>query len=158
MDGISATRVIKADLPDVRVVMLTMSESDQDLFEAIRNGACGYLLKTDDTERFFELLLGLMRGESPLSPGLAGRVLQAFTLQPGEAGKPGAKEEEHPLTSRQIEVLTLVAQGLTYKEVGAKLFLAEQTIKYHMGEIVQRLHAENRRQAIALARHKGLVV
>lgn len=158
LNGLIATRLIKAEQPDIKIVILTMSENDQDLFEAIKSGACGYLLKTDKTEIFFDLFLGLMRGEAPLSPGLAGRVLSEFALQekvqtaapcqPAESGK--------YLTPRQIDVLSLVSEGLTYKEVGAKLFLAEQTIKYHMGEIIKRLHMENRRQVIAYARRMGL--
>lgn len=153
MNGLDATRLIKAELPDVKIVMLSMSEDEQDLFEAIRNGANGYLLKAEETEKFFEQLSGLMRGEAPLSPGLAGRVLKEFARQGGTAGPARQPvEEQEFLTPRQTEVLTLVSQGLTYKEVAAKLFLTEQTIKYHMGEIIARLHVENRRQAIEYAR------
>jgi len=158
LDGLMATRLIKAEQPDIKIVILTMSENDQDLFEAIKSGACGYLLKTDKTEKFFDLFLGLMRGEAPLSPALASRMLSEFALQRKiQAGAPcqHAEDDEY-LTPRQIDVLSLVAGGLTYKEVGAKLFLAEQTIKYHMGEIIKRLHMENRRQVIAYARRMGL--
>src|SRR5512136_1518630 len=76
LDGLAATRLIKAELRDVKIVMLTMSAEDEDLFEAIKNGACGYLLKTLDVDEFFSLFVGLARGEVPLSPGLAGRVLE----------------------------------------------------------------------------------
>jgi DNA-binding NarL/FixJ family response regulator len=100
----------------------------------------------------------LMRGEVPLSAGLAGRILNEFAQQ-GKADRPadqtvGVKEES--LTPRQLEVLNLVVQGLTYKEVGAKVFLSERTIKYHMGEIIDRLHLKNRRQAIEYARRMSL--
>jgi DNA-binding NarL/FixJ family response regulator len=157
LNGLAATRLIKAEQPKVKIVMLTYSENDEDLFEAIKSGACGYLLKAEETDKFFDLLLGLMRGETPISPSLAGRVLKEFARQ----GKVGGSFEqavgrEEALSPRQIEVLTLVAQGLTYKEIGAKLFLAERTIKYHMGEIIQRLHLENRRQVIEYARHMNL--
>jgi len=152
LNGLAATRLIKTEQPNVKVVMLTMSENDEDLFESIKSGACGYLLKAEETDRFLELLSGLMRGEVPLSPGLAGRVLAEFARQGANVGPVGQPlEKEKALTPRQIEVLTLVAQGLTYKEVGAKLFLAEHTIKYHMGEIMERLHLENRRQVIEFA-------
>jgi DNA-binding NarL/FixJ family response regulator len=157
LNGLAATRLIKTEQPNVKIVMLTMSENDEDLFEAIKSGACGYLLKADETDKFFELLLGLMRGEVPLSSGLAGRILEEFARHGGLRGaveQPAEKEE--PLTPRQIEVLTLVSQGLTYKEVGAKLFLSEPTIKYHMGEIIERLHLKNRRQVIEFARHMKL--
>jgi len=157
INGLAATRLIKTEQPGVKIVMLTMSENEEDLYEAIKSGACGYLLKADETDKFFEQLLGLMRGEAPLSPGLASRVLEEFARQGRVSGtvEQGAEEEE-PLTPRQIEVLTLVAQGLTYKEVGAKLFLAERTIKYHMGEIIERLHLKNRRQVIDYARRMKL--
>jgi DNA-binding NarL/FixJ family response regulator len=158
LNGLTATRLIKAELPDVKIVMLTMSAQDEDLFEAIKCGACGYLLKTEDTDEFFSLLMGLTRGEVPLSPGLASRVLEEFARQVMEnksSKTPEAKTEF--LTARQIQVLTLVAQGLTYKEIGAKLSLAERTIKYHIGEIIERLHLENRSQAIQYARGMKLV-
>jgi DNA-binding NarL/FixJ family response regulator len=158
LSGLEATRLIKAELPDIKIVMLTMSENDEDLFEAIKSGACGYLLKTDETDKFFEFLAGLMKGEAPLSPGMAGRVLKELS-QRQKRSEPveQAVQEEETLSPRQTQVLTLVAQGLTYKEVGAKLFLSERTIKYHMGEILDRLHMENRRQVIEFARRMKLV-
>jgi two-component system NarL family response regulator len=158
LDGLAATRLIKAELPDVKIVMLTMSAEDADLFEAIKSGACGYLLKTQDVDEFFSLFLGLGRGETPLSPGLAGRILEEFARQgmaDPTAELPGTKDDA--LSPRQIQVLTLAAQGLTYKEIGAKLYLAERTIKYHMGEIIERLHVENRLQAIRYAKGMKLV-
>ena len=158
LDGLAATRLIKAELPDVKIVMLTVSAEDEDLFEAIKNGACGYLLKTEDTDEFFTSLMGLTRGEVPLSPGLASRVLQEFARQAMEnKSTKTLRAEREVLSARQIQVLTLVAQGLTYKEVGAKLCLAERTIKYHIGEIIERLHLENRSQAIQYARGMRLV-
>lgn len=158
LDGLAATRLIKAELPEVKIVMLTMSAEDGDLFDAIKNGACGYLLKTLDVDEFFSLFVGLGRGESPLSPGLAGRVLDEFARQLKESRSIEPREvQAEVLSARQIQVLTLVAQGLTYKEVGAKLFLAERTVKYHIGEIIDRLHLENRSEAIQYARGKKLV-
>lgn len=153
LNGLIATRLIKAELPDVKIVMLTMSEADEDLFEAIKSGACGYLLKADGTDKFFELLSGLERGEVALSPGLANSLLKEFARK-GDIGASGEQgvEKRDALTPRQVEVLTLVSQGLTYKEVGAQLFLSERTIKYHMGEIVERLHLKNRREAIEYAK------
>jgi len=157
LNGLLATRLIKTKQPNVKIVMLTMSENDEHLFEAIKSGACGYLLKAEETDKFFELLSGLMRGEAPLSPGLANRVLKEFAHQGGISGSvERAVEKVEGLTPRQVEVLTLVSQGLAYKEVGAKLFLSERTIKYHMGEIIERLHLENRRQVIEYARRMNL--
>jgi two-component system NarL family response regulator len=157
MNGLAALRLIKAEIPEVKVVMLTMSAEDQELFEAIKGGACGYLLKAQDTAEFFNLLQDVSRGEVALSPGLASRILQEFRRRTTAA--PGI-EEKNPgvcLSARELQVLTLVARGLTYKEVGAKLFLSERTIKYHMGEIVARLHVRNRAQAIDYAKRAGVV-
>ena len=157
-DGLAATRAIKAELPDVKIVMLTVSAEDEDLFEAIKSGASGYLLKSLDAGQFFELLSDLERGEVVLSNGMATRVLEEFARQAGRA-EPATEvgEEDTPgLTPRQREVLTLVARGLKYKEVAAALCLSESTIKYHMGEILERLHLRNRAQAIAYAARSGL--
>jgi DNA-binding NarL/FixJ family response regulator len=157
LDGLAALRLIKAELPEIKIVMLTMSAEDEDLFESIKSGACGYLLKTQDTDEFFVLLQDAAAGKVALSPGLADRVLQEFGRQAHVAQTPEDKVRQARLSPREIEVLTLVAHGLTYKEVGAKLCLTERTIKYHMGEIVRRLHVENRAQVIEYARQTGLV-
>ncbi len=155
LDGPAALRRIKAELPETRIVMLTMSVEDEDLFEAIKDGACGYILKTQDTDEFFALLAGVARGEAALSSGLAVRILEAFARQPPP---PPVVENAPPpsLSPRELEVLTLVAEGLTYKEAGARLFVAERTIKYHMGEILKRLHLRNRAQVIEYAWRSGL--
>jgi len=165
-NGLEATRLIKAEMPEVHIVMLTMSDDDESVFEAIRSGAIGYLNKTLSSDQFFELLSGLAKGEAPLTPGIAARVLNEFAQQeqrtnhgrtttpPGH--EPGPEAESETLTERQREVLTLVAQGYTYKEIGTILHLAERTIKYHMQGIVQRLHLKNRVEIIAYARRVGL--
>jgi DNA-binding NarL/FixJ family response regulator len=155
-DGLAATRLIKAELPDVKIVMLTVSQEDEDLFEAIKSGASGYLLKSLDAHTFFDLLLGLERGEVPLSPGIGARILTEFAHEGNRPETPSAGKDRAGLTSRQMAVLTLVAQGLTYKEVGEALCLSERTIKYHMGEILDRLHLENRARVIAWAAHARL--
>ncbi len=152
-DGLAATRLIKAELPTIKIVMLTMLEDDENLFEAIKSGACGYLLKTLDTDEFMQLLMGLAQGESPLAPGLVNRILQEFGKQSQTA--PGAADYTlAELSSRQRQILDLAARDMTYKEIGATLGLAERTIKYHMGEIVQRLHLQNREQVLAYARQR----
>ncbi|MCL4489402.1 MAG: response regulator transcription factor [Chloroflexi bacterium] len=156
-DGLAATRLIKAELPEIKIVMLTMSGNDDDVFEAIKSGACGYLLKTEDTEDFFSRLKELAEGEAPLSPGLAARILEQFGREVSAAPQHQDSTSSEPLTERELEVLTLVAQGLTYKAVAAKLYLTERTIKYHMGEIVARLQLRNRKQVVEYARRSGLV-
>jgi DNA-binding NarL/FixJ family response regulator len=163
-DGLAATRLIKAQMPKLRIVMLTTSAEDDDLFEAIKSGACGYLLKSMSGHHFTQALLGLEQGAPPFSPGLAAKILHEFARLAGEQSAPEADAKAAPpareagveLTERQIDVLKAVAAGLTYKEVGAKLFLSERTVRYHMAEIMDRLHLEHRSQAIAYAGQMGL--
>lgn len=156
-DGIEATRLIKAKFPEIKIVMLTVCQDDNHLFEAIKAGASGYLLKGLPKEQFLELLEGLNNGESPLSPGLAAKVLAEFArLQRERENAAIVADKTSLLSSRQVEILKLVAQGLTYKEIGGKMNLSEATIKYHMGEITSRLHLENRNQVITFASELGL--
>lgn len=171
-DGLAATRMIKARRPEQKIVMLTTSAEDDDLFEAIRSGACGYLLKSTGGPALIEALHGLEEDIPPFSPGLAMRVLRLFTHLAEEKAEGPAKDEIEEknaieekkgesgtlvrLTERQAEVLRLVASGLTYKEVGVKLSLSERTVRYHMGEIMNLLHAEHRSQVIAYAGKLGL--
>jgi two-component system NarL family response regulator len=157
VDGLAATRLIKAEMPDAKIVVLTMSADDEYLFDAIKSGACGYLLKSQETDEFFAQLSDAARGEIVLSPGLAARIVQEFASERASQPAVAKGEPVEALSFRQRQVLTLVAQGLAYKEVGAKLFLTERTIKYHMGEIVQRLQMENRAQVIEYARRTGLI-
>ena len=161
-DGLTATRLIKAQRPGVKIVILTTSAEDEDLFEAVKSGACGYLLKITSSPAFIEALHGLEQGVPPFSPGLADRLLREFarlseTERHGDADTGGEEEAERTrLTERQMDVLRLVASGLTYKEVGKKLSLSEITIRYHMSEIMRLLHLENRSQVIAYAGKLGL--
>jgi two-component system NarL family response regulator len=152
LDGLAAVRAIKAELPQIKIVMLTISETDDDLFEAIKSGASGYLLKSQSAEELLALMRGVERGEAVFSPGLAARILQEFGRQ---ASALEEKSRNAGLSDREREVLALIVQGLKYKEVAAKLFLSERTIKYHMGQILERLHLKNRAQAVEYARRAG---
>jgi two-component system NarL family response regulator len=165
-NGVSATRLIKAELPEIKIVMLTMSEDEEDLFEAVRSGASGFLLKSLDAGDFFNYLIDLQEGHPPFSPGLAEKILKAFSEQPtrpisrGFTDQTGGGKAYCPqaanLSPRQLQILTLVAQGQTYKEVAVTLSIAERTVKYHMGEILDCLHLDNRAQVIAYAERMGL--
>ena len=163
-DGLTATRMIKAENPAAIIVILTTSIDDIDLFEAIKSGACGYLLKSIDTEELVVALNQAQQGTPPFSPGLAAKLLDEFkrcsTPQGSIPSKTTGDKTPPPfaqqLNARQMEVLKLVAEGLSYKEVGARLFLSERTIKYHMAEIMSRLHLENRSQVLAYAGQMGL--
>jgi DNA-binding NarL/FixJ family response regulator len=163
-DGLTATRLIKAEMPEARIIILTTSTEDDDLFEAIKSGACGYLLKSIDTDELLEALNQVQQGTPPFSPGLAAKLLDEFKrvsnpkgpILPKNSGETDEETSVSVLSPRQIEVLRLVADGLSYKEVGARLFLSTRTIKYHMAEIMHRLHLENRAQVLAFAGRMGL--
>ena len=160
-DGLSATRLIKAEMPEIKIVMLTTSTEDADLFEALKSGAIGYLLKNLQPNQLFDYLAGVGRGEAALSRELSARVLAEFAHQAAAldertaADLPGGPRGPE-LTPRQREILGLVAGGASYREVGAALNLSENTVKYHMGEILQRLHLKNREQVVAYALRSGL--
>jgi two-component system NarL family response regulator len=155
-DGLTATRLIKAELPEIKIVILTTSAEDQDLFEAIKSGACGYLLKSTGGEEFIEILHGLEEGFPPFSPGLAEKILAEFSRQSTPPVETAGAGEVSPLTERQRDVLALVARGFSYKKTGDSLGLSARTIKYHMREIIETLHLENRAQALAYAARMGL--
>lgn len=158
--GLEATRRIKAEMPETKIVILTTSTEDQDLFEAVKSGACGYLLKSMDADELVECLAQVQEGVPPFSPGLAVKLMGEFARLAGSAtstanqAEPGEVEER--LTARQRQVLELVAQGLSYKEIGARLHLSPRTIKYHMAEIMNLLHLEHRAQVLAYAGRMGL--
>lgn len=154
MTGLEATRLISADLPDVKVVVLTASEDDADLFEAIKSGAQGFLPKDIESARLFSMLEGVMRGEPALTPGLARKLLTEFA-QPAPAPR-----EQPPslLTDREREVLELLVEGITSnRELADRLFVSENTVKYHLRNILTKLHLQNRAQVISYAVRNKLV-
>ena len=163
-DGVSATRLIKVEWPEAVIVMLTSSAEDHDLFEAVKSGACGYLLKSMAAEELIECLHQAQQGIPPFSRGLATRILDEFARLAGtQSARPAEPPADSPaappeavLTPRQREVLSLVAEGLTYKEVGLRLGLSPRTIKYHMAESMHLLHLEYRSQVLAYAGRLGL--
>ena len=153
-NGVEATRIIKAEQPDVKIVALTVSDDDQDLFEAIKAGAQGYLLKDLRPDELFEMLRAVMRGETPISPAIAGKLLNEFRRRPWHEPSETAGWD---LTARELEVLQLVAEGLGNAEIGGRLFIVEGTVKNHLHNILEKLHLENRVQAAAYAIREGLV-
>jgi len=155
-DGLAATRLIKAEMPDAIFIILTTSTEDDDLFEAIKSGACGYLLKSMDSNELVEALHQARQGTPPFSPGLAARLLNEFARlgNPKDAVSSKSTSETGDETIRGV--LKLLADGFSYKKVGARLFLSPRTIKYHMEEIMNRLHFENRAQVLAFAGQMGL--
>ncbi len=156
MDGIAAARQIKAELAGVKVVMLTVSDQDRDLFEAIKAGAQGYLLKNLEPEELFEYLGGVSRGEAPISRIMAARILNEFASQATREKASAGAEPSGELTAREREVLKLVAAGATNREIASALTVTENTVKNHLRNILEKLHLENRTQAAAYALKMGL--
>ena len=155
MDGLTATRQIKEEIPDVRIVILTVEEEDQKLFEAIKNGAQGYILKKIEPRALFETLRGVVQGEAPISRVMASRILGEFRRQANHPASQGDRSQE--LTSREKEVLGLVSEGKSNKEIAAALSIAENTVKNHLKNILEKLHLENRVQAATYSLRKGLI-
>ena len=126
-DGLEATRVIKKEMPHVKIVMLSASESDQDLFEAIKVGAQGYLLKDLEPYQLYDLLESLSRGETPLSGTMATKILKEFSKPDKDTEQ--TIDYEEALTDREVGILKLVAEGLTNKEISEQLVISENTVK-----------------------------
>ncbi len=161
MDGIDALKIIKVEMPDIKVIMLTTSDDHEDIFEAIKLGASGYLVKNTDGKELINKIKQVEDGEIPLSPVLAAKILSEFNKKQDNTEKgtirDDANTENEKLNSRQLELLALIASGKTYKKVGEILGLSERTVKYHMGRIVDILHLDNKAQVIAYAVESGMV-
>lgn len=150
-DGVAATRKIRAELPDVSVVMLTVHDDTEKLMEAVKAGAEGYLVKNIRSAELLEQLRGVKRGEAAISRRMAARILEEFR-RPEELPEP-----EGELTARELEVLELVAARLSNREIAAQLYLSEHTVKNHLKNILAKLHLRSRRQAAAYGVARGWV-
>lgn len=154
MGGLEATRRLVAELPDVKVVILTASPEERDLFEAIKAGAKGYLLKDIQSAQFFDFLEGVLRGEPALTPSLARKLLEEFA-------KPGSESRSNDpdaLTEREQDVLELMVSGTTSnRELAESLGITENTVKFHVRNILDKLHLHNRAQVVAFALRNRLV-
>ncbi len=151
-DGLTATREIRQSLPEVAVVMLTASELDEHLYEAVRLGAAGYLLKDLDATELFDLLVGVTRNEVAMTRAMASRLLK---IMANDNGRETGTEIE--LTEREVEVLQLLAQGASNPQIAEELVVSVNTIKSHISHILAKLQLENRTQAAAYAVQKGIV-
>jgi DNA-binding NarL/FixJ family response regulator len=153
VSGLEATAEIKARHPEVAIVMLTVSEDEADLFRAIKAGAQGYLLKNLEAPQLRSMLEGVARGEPAITPGTAARIIDEFLLSPDGGAAP------HPqrLTEREVGVLRLVTEGKRNRGIAAELGISENTVKFHLKNIVEKLHAQNRAELAARAVREGLV-
>ena len=183
MNGVEAVRILRDAMPAIKIIVLTVSEDEDYLFDAIRFGAHGYLLKDLQPEQLYEMLRSVRRGETPISPVMAGRLLAEFrrrgttssepapptapTIAPPVSHTadlaPGAVVDGHPLTSeaariltrRELETLQYVADGLSNKEIGVALSITEGTVKNHVHNALEKLQFDNRIQAAAYVVRQG---
>ena len=151
-DGIDALKTIRSEFPDVRIVILTVSDEDEDLFAAIQAGADGYLLKDLTSDEFLEMLSGLERGEAAISRKATTRLIAGFQQLTAQSFNP-----KNQLTERELELLHLLAGGLSNKIIAEKLFISENTVKYHIKNILQKFGVQNRTEAVAMAIRQGLL-
>ena len=158
MDGLTATRTVVAELPEVKVIILTASDEDMNLFEAIRGGAQGYLMKNLEADEFFDMLDRASRGEPALTPAFAKKLLQEFARPPQPAEQQQQRGENDELTSREREVLELMVQGVTSNRKLAKhLGVSENTVKFHVRNILDKLRLHTRAEVVGYALRKGIV-
>lgn len=154
-NGLEATRLIKQEMPYVKIIMLTVSDDERDLFAAIKNGAQGYLLKNLEPSELFDMLAGAARGEAAITRAMAAKILSEFGRQASREAE--STVQSHGLTQREVEVLQLVAKGASNREIANQLAIAENTVKNHLRNILDKLHLENRVQAATYAFREGLV-
>jgi DNA-binding NarL/FixJ family response regulator len=151
-DGLQVTRAIKRQHPNINVVMLTSSEDDEHLYEAVQTGASGYLLKSLDADELFDLLNGVMHGEAAMTRAMAKRLLRRIAKSNIDPDK-----GEETLTERELAVLRLVASGASNSEIAEELCISVNTAKTHLRNILQKLQLENRTQAATYAVQHGLI-
>lgn len=151
MDGLEATKQIKLRFPSVKIVMITVSDDITDLFDALKKGAQGYLLKNIQSETWVEHLRAFALDEVPMSKEIAFQILKEFPQ------RKSISKENIPLSTRELELLQLVAKGLSNKEISKMLFISENTVKSHLKNILSKLHLENRVQLTSYAFKQGLV-
>lgn len=156
-NGIEALKLIKAKLPEVKIVMLTSSEEERDLKEAIKLGAWGYMLKDINGKELVDVINNIENRETVISSSFATKFFKNFQPKSRSNSKSKVKSGEDELTERQIEVINQVVKGKTYKEVGESLHITERTVKYHIGRVIEVLHLDNRAQVIAYAVDKGIL-
>lgn len=152
-NGLAATRLIKAEMPQTKIVMVTAFDDDEDLFEAMKSGAAGYILKNIRAEEFVSLLSNVMKGDVAVSPWVADRIVKELFRQPGRLKTSPSVSE---LTGKEVEVLKLVAGGATNKEIASALDISDNTVKYHLRNIMEKLHVKNRAQVAVYAVRRGI--
>lgn len=152
LDGIEATRILCREMPHIGIIFVTMSQEDEFVFRGLQAGGRGYILKDSDPETMLRAIRAVAHGESLLGPTIAQKALRQFSALPGKQA-PLVDE----LTPRELEVLTLIAEGLCNKDIAQELSISEKTVKNHINNIFSKLHLYDRTQAMLYAIRKGLV-
>jgi DNA-binding NarL/FixJ family response regulator len=156
LDGAAATRRLKASQPAIRVIVLTTFDEDAAIFDGLRAGAIGYLLKDAPTDKLYEAIRAAARGETVLQPSVAAKVVAQFTRLSGQAPA-WSQALPEPLSQRELEILRLLASGATNREIAAQLVLAEGTVKNHVTNILSKLGVSDRTSAAMKAKEMGLI-
>jgi DNA-binding NarL/FixJ family response regulator len=157
LDGVRATRRLKEGMPRCRVIVLTTFDDDEYVFDALRAGAAGYLLKDVASARLVEAIRATARGESILEPSVAAKVIAEFTRVSSMVPAAQMEQMVEPLSERELEILALIARGASNREIGDRLFIAEGTVKNHVTRILAKLGVRDRTQAALKARELGLL-
>lgn len=157
MDGVTATRRLQQELPDCKVIVLTTFDDDENVFEGLKSGAVGFLLKDVSSDKLFEAVRAAARGDYFLQPSITAKVVAEFSRLSTTAVPRPTAQLINPLSSREMEVLQLVAQGASNKEIGQTLFIAEGTVKNHLTSIFSKLEVTERMKAVLKAQELGLL-
>jgi DNA-binding NarL/FixJ family response regulator len=157
LDGVRATRLLQETLPECRVIVLTTFDDDEYVFDALRAGAAGYLLKDVASARLVEAIRATARGESILEPSVAAKVIAEFTRVSSLVPSAQMEQLVEPLSERELEILALIARGASNREIADQLFIAEGTVKNHVTHILGKLGVRDRTQAALKAKELGLL-
>ena len=155
LSGIEATRAVAAAIPTTKIIMLTVSDEEDDLYEAIKAGAAGYLLKEISIEEVADAVRAVVQGQTLISPSMASKLIQEF----GNLARRADARRAMPaprLTDRELEVLKLVARGLTNRDIAEQLYISENTVKHHVRNILEKLHLHSRMEAVLYAVRENL--
>ena len=156
--GIEACRAMKEAAPSAKIVILTISDEEEDLFEAIRAGASGYLLKDIPLDEVAEAVRAVHGGQSLINPSMAGKLLTEFATLARRDSEPRAQEVPAPkLTDREMQVLKLVARGMNNRDIAKELFISENTVKNHVRNILEKLQIHSRMEAVMIAVREKLI-
>ncbi|MCH9009826.1 MAG: response regulator transcription factor [Chloroflexi bacterium] len=157
LDGVATTRLIKRELPNVDVIIITASDEEDDLFEAIQAGARGYVMKSVDISDLIQQIRQVLTGGVGMTDDLTTKLVTGLARR-GSKGLNADLTEQESLTVREKEVLELIAQGATNKEIAASLFISENTVRAHVRTLMQKLHMDNRTQLAVYGVHEGYTV